>query len=100
MYIFFTPSICNYILKELKILTLMRLFILMTLMFIQSNFNITAGGVHNLIRVIIQEIRKTFNRYPKHCLKLTDKSPMYMGKRFLITGFGKNGYIHRLNYLT
>lgn len=69
---------CKSIFKELKILTLPSLFILKTLMFVHSNFN-------EISNTQFDHVYNTRNKddfqFPKHRLKLTEKSPMYMGKK-------------------
>lgn len=70
---------CKPIFKDLQILTVPCLYILKTLLLLKSNFWSICGdqNVHKY------ETRfKTNLQYPIHRLKLTEKSPQYMSKRF------------------
>lgn len=70
---------CKQIFKELKILTVPNLIIFKTLMWVHSNYNLFIGG--NVDHCYNTRFRGDF-KYPVHRLKLTEKTPLYAGKRF------------------
>lgn len=69
---------CKQIFRELKILTIPSLYILRTLLMVQSNINVFYD---EQVDHIYNTRYKRHFQYPKHHLKLVEKTPKYMGKK-------------------
>lgn len=72
-------SSCKKIYTELKIMTVPSLVILKTLLFVQTNYEKLFS--ENFMHEYNTRFKSNF-QYPRHRLKLVERTPSYMGKRF------------------
>jgi len=73
---------CKSIYRDLKIMTIPDLTIYKTLLMVQTNYNSFFN--ENFEHIYNTRFKNDF-QYPKHRLKLVEKTPKYMGKNFLIS---------------